>query len=98
MKKGELEKALSRNANLVVSKRGCPFCLDAVKTLNEWKIEFDEIKNTENEELSKEIEEEYKFPTFPKIFLNKKFIGGASDLRKYVTTKEFLDAFGSGKE
>lgn len=98
MGKGELEKALSKNANLMVSKKGCPFCWDAVETLNGWKIEFDEIKNTENEGLSKEIEREYKFYTFPKIFLNKKFIGGASDLKKYVTTKEFLDAFGSGKK
>ncbi|WEL39525.1 glutaredoxin [Encephalitozoon hellem] len=98
MSKGELGKALSKNENLVVSKRGCPFCLDAVEVLKGRRVDFDEIRNTENEELSKEIEKEYGFYTFPKIFLKGKFIGGASDLRKYVTTKEFLDAFGSGEK
>ncbi|ADM12261.1 glutaredoxin [Encephalitozoon intestinalis ATCC 50506] len=98
MKGGELEKALDKNENLIVSKEGCPFCLDAVEILNEWKIKFDEVRNIENEELSKEIERRYGISTFPKIFLKRRFVGGASDLRKYVTKKEFVDAFGSERK
>ncbi|CAD27109.1 THIOLTRANSFERASE (GLUTAREDOXIN) [Encephalitozoon cuniculi GB-M1] len=98
MKGGELEKALDRSENLMVSKDGCPFCKDASEILKSWKIEFACIKNTENERLSKEIEREYGFSTFPKIFLKRKFVGGASDLKEYVKKKEFLDAFGSGRE
>lgn len=97
MEARELEKALNKSENLVVSKKGCPFCDDARKILREWKIEFLDVDKTTNEELSKEISEKYGITTFPKIFLKKRFVGGASDLKKYVKGKEFLDAFGGLK-
>lgn len=80
---------LKKNKNFMVSKKGCPFCERARCLLKEKNIEFADVDHTQNEALSEEISAKHKHTTYPKIFLNGKFVGGMSDLEEYSKTKEF---------
>ena len=61
----------------------CNYCENAKKYLKEREIGFNEIKKTDiNMEIIKETQEKLEYRTFPMIFIEKKFIGGYSDLIK----------------
>lgn len=93
----EIENVLKSGSNIIVTKAGCPYCINAVGLLNDWKIKFRDFDGAKNKSLDEAIRKKYSYTTFPKIFLNKKFIGGFDDLSKYVKTKEFIDLFGPKK-
>lgn len=85
----ELDKKLRENKTLMVTKQGCPFCQGARELLNEHKVKFLDVDHTSNEQLDKEITDKYDYTTYPKVFVEGKFVGGLSQLKDYVKTKEF---------
>ena len=68
----------------IYSKAGCIFCDAAMELLEKEKIEYEEIKDTEDEHAQKLLKER-KIRTFPQIFDDKgKHIGGFHDLRSRI--------------
>lgn len=71
----------------IYSKTGCPYCSSAKEFLQAYKpkiIEFTELSEKEQESVQNRIKEQTgkEYRTYPKIFIDNKFIGGFSDLQE----------------
>lgn len=82
----------SKEGFTVYSKSGCPNCLTAKKLIKDKKFLLNEVNCDEyiiqcKEEFLSFIEKiaETSYKTFPMVFYNSKFVGGAAH------TKEFID-------
>jgi len=69
----------------IYSKNGCPYCNLAKEFLFAYKpkiIEYDKLSEEKKENVQNRIKEQRgsEYSTYPKIFINNKFIGGYSDL------------------
>lgn len=80
----DIEKS---NKTVVVAKSGCPYCENAKKLLKKHNIGFEYVLYTEAPDLSKEIEEKKKHYTYPKIYLEGKWVGGYNELEKHMQNK-----------
>ncbi|ORD98644.1 GLRX1 [Hepatospora eriocheir] len=73
----------------IVSKEGCPYCTKTFIIMNsngiKYKI-YDKIKDKEFSDYVKNVTSHH---TFPKIFLNKTFIGGHSELTN-ININDFI--------
>jgi len=66
----------------IYSKAGCIFCDEAMKLLDEHKIEYEEIKVPGNKE-AENLFKTNRFKTVPQIFTDRDvWIGGYQDLKK----------------
>jgi len=71
-------------------KDSCPYCVKAKELLEEKQYNFKLVSfDPDQENILKEIKEAYKWPTVPMVFqvldsTQIKFIGGYTDLVKYV--------------
>jgi glutaredoxin 3 len=77
-----LNDALTKYSSFMVIKVGCPYCIRASNILKKRNIEFEELDRTKYPALNEEITRKHGIKTCPKIFLNKRFIGGCEDLMK----------------
>lgn len=83
-----LEKTLETTPSFAVLKPGCPFCVNAVKTLNNNKVQYTKYDFEEDKELADDIKAATGHATFPMIYINKKFIGGFQQLKEHFNTKK----------
>ena len=83
--------------NILISKPNDIWCAKAKELLREQKFHFKEFIVSEGQIYTgldtkylyiKDIQNHYKYYTFPMIFLNKKFIKGYTHLKKMIETKE----------
>lgn len=81
----EIEKAIKKNPNFVVTKFKDPNSEKAVMRLNNKKIQYTKYDSEEYEKLSEEIKTTYKQSAFPMIFLEGKFIRNNEELNKYLS-------------
>lgn len=72
----------------MVSKAGCPYCSNASSALKKNNIPFELLPHDEHPDLVQAIKTEKSHSTFPMIFLDEKFIGGYSDLQKFLEKKQ----------
>lgn len=79
---------LSKFPNLIVTKKNCPHCVMAKSTLKQKNVDFEEVDGMENQDLVRQITEKEKYKTFPMIYLNRKFIGGNSNLQEYYENEK----------
>ncbi|WUR04440.1 putative glutaredoxin [Vairimorpha necatrix] len=77
-----LEKALQDNENFMIFLKECPFCYKAEKILKSNKVKFEKFNKDKYKTLTEEAQNKYSYRTFPLIVLDRKFIGGCSDLSK----------------
>ncbi|KAJ1920136.1 hypothetical protein H4219_001509 [Mycoemilia scoparia] len=78
---------IEKNAVIVFSKTYCPFCKQTKSSLASLNAKFKTVELDEIEDGSKiqDFLEEYtKQRSVPNIFINKKHIGGNSDLQKKI--------------
>ena len=61
----------------------CPYCFAAKKLLNQLSLEFNEIRVDKKPEMKQEMISKSGRFTVPQIFINKKHIGGYTDLVDY---------------
>lgn len=85
----EVLSALKSNQVVVIGMKGNPHCAKAVKALNKANInhsylEYGSYLAEWKKRLSLKIWLGWK--TFPMVFVNGEFIGGASELIKYLNT------------
>lgn len=77
---------------IVYSKDNCSFCVKAKMLLKQKRIGFVERKidtqNSEDIERAK-VEMGREFKTLPQIFINDEYVGGFSDLAKYLGITHF---------
>lgn len=69
----------------IYSINNCPYCEAAKKLLNEKGLKFTEFNITNNQEKIKELINKTGHRTMPQIFIDKKFIGGYTDLKATLT-------------
>lgn len=77
------------NEWIIYTKNGCNFCLKAKNLLNHYNIPFTiiEINDTNKETIYKQLDKHTnKYRYFPIIFFKKQFIGGYTELEKYIQT------------
>ncbi len=82
---------IKNNEVVIFSKSYCPYCLKAKKIISEYKNKINKLKIIEldkldNYKMNKIQDYLYKITgsrTVPKIYVNKKLIGGSDDLEKY---------------
>lgn len=75
-----LSIALASSPTFIMIKPGCPFCSKAIGILDSKKVDYKVFEHTKDSELDKEITKATGHKTYPKIYLNKRFIGGCSEL------------------
>ena len=80
----QLSKYLEDFSSFVVTKPKCKYCAEALQILHSKNITFKELPVSEHLELSQEINKTYKHMTYPMVFLDKKFVGGCSDLKLLI--------------
>jgi glutaredoxin len=90
-KKPFKKKSIKKDNIVVVSLKGCHSCIEAKKLLDSKQMKFKiieyemsdtESKNWWNKFIFDTLKKEHK--TFPKIFINSKFIGGFNDLQQLL--------------
>ena len=69
---------------VVYSKAKCPYCTKATALLEHKKVQYYEIDITWDEERTQKLAMETNVRTVPYIFVDGKYIGGYSDLVKFV--------------
>lgn len=74
----ELDKMFERNTSFMIIKPTCPYCIKAM----ELKPNIVTLNYNEYADLVEEIKTRFNYKTYPMIFIDKKFIGGYSDLSK----------------
>ena len=74
----KLDKMFERNASFMIVKPTCPYCVKALKL----RPDLVTLNYDEYAELVEEIKTYFNHKTYPMIFIDKKFIGGYSDLSK----------------
>jgi len=62
----------------------CPFCIKAKRLLDEREIPYMEIAIDGDNAKKQELYKETGQSTVPFIFIDKKFLGGSTDLEKYI--------------
>lgn len=70
----------------IYTKDGCDFCKKAKELLSERGIDFEELDGLISKEWEKRTPKDFR--TWPKIFFKNKFIGGYSDLEKYLSKRK----------
>jgi glutaredoxin len=69
---------------IVWSKDACPFCVQAKALLESRGIEFEERNVSQDWTREQLLEAVPTARTLPQIFLDKAYIGGFTELRKYL--------------
>ncbi|KAI4291603.1 glutaredoxin 3 [Pancytospora philotis] len=85
-----LQQILLSVPTFVIYKQGCPFCVKAVKLLNEHGIEHKVFDHREYAELDADITSITGHRTYPKIYRDELFVGGCSELEKMLKEKTHL--------
>ncbi|OFZ46555.1 MAG: hypothetical protein A2381_02505 [Bdellovibrionales bacterium RIFOXYB1_FULL_37_110] len=65
---------------MIYEKKWCPYCRKAKEFLIQKKIEFEAIDVEQNRSVFEELMDTHNWDTVPMIFIDKKLIGGFSDL------------------
>lgn len=73
----------------------CPYCIRALKKLDEKGVSYENINVRENQEQFKAIMAKTGWDTVPQIFIDDQFIGGCDDLHT-LDRKGELDALLKG--
>lgn len=79
----ELDETLAKNKNFMITKKNCPYCMNAIKLLEDKNVNFAIFDENLVGGLISEINEKYGHYTFPMIFLDGNFLGGFDDLSKW---------------
>lgn len=85
-----LKEVLSKLDTFMVIKNGCPFCIRAADLLRSHEIPFEEFDHTKFSQLDQDIKEATGHTTYPKIYLNKEWVGGCSDLYAQFKDKDIM--------
>jgi len=72
----------------MIIKVGCPYCINAETFLNSNNIKYEKLDYTQHRDLDSEITTRTGHRTYPKIYLDGKFIGGYTDLIKKYNKDE----------
>ncbi|KAL6120711.1 hypothetical protein NUSPORA_02513 [Nucleospora cyclopteri] len=75
-----LSQAITTSPTFIIYKQRCPYCIRAKELLPTARIYDSELYKA----LSDEIKQKYNHKTFPKVFIEGKFIGGCDDLEKFL--------------
>ncbi|CAG7964023.1 unnamed protein product [Penicillium olsonii] len=88
MSTAKVQKIINDNGVVVFSKSRCPYCSDAKGTLRSLDAEFQVLEldqMSDGSDIQTALQQLTKQRTVPNIFINKKHIGGNSDLQKLST-------------
>lgn len=89
-KMSPLKSMLLNTPSFVVFLEGCPYCIRAMNLLNQKNIPYQALNYGKYPELDAEITATTKHRTYPKIYLDRKFVGGCDDLMKYLEKNNTL--------
>ena len=67
---------------------GCPYCKEALDTLNNNKIKYHSILVQPDKKTY--YKKKHEMSSFPQIFIDKYKIGGSTELNLYLSTIKFL--------
>lgn len=84
-----IQEAINKNENFIVTKEGCPFCKRACELLKKHNIKYEIYDHKDADCLDKELCEKHcECKTYPKIYLEGKWIGGCSELEECLKKRE----------
>ncbi|EJW03582.1 hypothetical protein EDEG_02094 [Edhazardia aedis USNM 41457] len=83
----KIEEAVEKYPNLLIGKAFCMYCDNAVNLLSHEYVDYMYLSSKTHSDLVQEVKNKYNHNTYPMIFIDKKFIGGCSELRKYLKEK-----------
>ena len=72
-------------------KDPCPYCVRAIRLLEELKIDYDEIDLTNQDDEIQKLKNEIGWRTVPIIMINGKLIGGYTDLKELIDRGQLND-------
>ncbi len=72
-------------------KDPCPFCVRAIRLLEELNIAYDEIDLTDKDDEIQKLKNETGWRTVPIIMIKGKLIGGYTDLKALVDEGKLND-------
>lgn len=75
-----LDKYLATFSSFMLIKAGCPYCINAEKFLDGHGIRYEKLDYTQHRDLDADITARTGHRTYPKIYLDGKFVGGYTDL------------------
>ncbi|CDM33352.1 hypothetical protein DTO013E5_10180 [Penicillium roqueforti] len=96
--KTRAQSLINDNAVVVFSKSYCPYCDSSKKLLDSLNAKYTTLELDQDEEgaaIQSALAEISNQRTVPNIFINKKHIGGNSDLQGKKDLKELLKAAGA---
>ncbi|KAJ5363010.1 hypothetical protein N7541_003854 [Penicillium brevicompactum] len=88
MSAAKVQKIINDNGVVVFSKSRCPYCSDTKSTLRSLDAEFQIVEldqMNDGGDIQDALQQLTKQRTVPNIFINRKHIGGNSDLQKLST-------------
>lgn len=88
LKINKLAFLLEQYPNLIITRERCGYCDKAKLLLQKQDIRYYEFVNTQDMELTGQIQRTLNYFTYPMIFLKRTFIRGHDDLKRMVETGE----------
>ncbi len=74
----------------IFKKNFCPHCTEVRNVLTERNINFQETDLSDDEELFEKLKKATLQQTFPYVFVDDNFVGGAEELKRYLLLREIL--------
>jgi glutaredoxin 3 len=80
----------AKNHNVkVYTKDPCPFCVRAIRLLEDLQVPFEEVDLTGKDDEIQKIKNETGWRTVPIIMVDGKLVGGFTDLQALVNEGKF---------
>ncbi len=81
-----------KKPNVVIyTKDPCPYCVRAIRFLNDRNIPYEEIDLTDQQDEIDRIKNETGWRTVPIILINNKLVGGYTDLVELENSDQLED-------
>ncbi|XP_077564564.1 uncharacterized protein LOC144180031 [Haemaphysalis longicornis] len=78
-----VEETISKNMVTIFSKSYCPFCTKAKKVFDDLRVPYTAVEldsRSDGDSIQKVLGQMTGASTVPRVFVNKKCLGGADDL------------------
>ncbi len=69
---------------VIYTKDHCPFCTRVKNYLTSEKVDFKQVRLDEDPKAYEELKQKTNHLTVPQVFVNGKFIGGATDFFAWI--------------
>ena len=87
LNKKDKKYKITEEKTVIYTWSTCPYCINAKRLLKEKNMKYTEKEVVKNKKYLKEMKKKTGETSVPQVFINKKHIGGFTELQTYLQNK-----------